>query len=426
MPAVGLAAVACQGSNSARTSETRPTPTPTPAPSAVPIEEAQESAPSAEEESADVEPAAHTTTEHPSVDANGEIRGDVLVDSLVDVAPAAPATPFAGGVVLISRSEEVVLAPLAALSKSRKPAPSPLQPVTSRAGPFPVARGPAIFQQHAYWASQGKLYRRHMPSTRALGALETLASDAAPGARVAVPGGAPELLNALPATVAYIARADASATTLIARLWTEHAPSQVLSPDGGSTLSVTLTARPGGLWATSLQGRTGTSTLHVRTIDLRPGAAPSLSADHAVWVGGSTNALTEVVAEKDSQRPVAFLAVERDISHFGLLTLELQGTDLARPKWLNYANGLDPAPIAVAHLCGKKVLLRAEPATSAPGAPQSLLLTSQDSPADIIAVLATSRAFFDAALAELPGGALLTYVADRRTWARTLRCVSAE
>jgi hypothetical protein len=36
--------------------------------------------------------------------------------------------------------------------------------------------------------------------------------------------------------------------------------------------------------------------------------------------------------------------------------------------------------------------------------------------------LATARGFADVSLYPLPEGALLAYVADRRTWARLIRC----
>jgi hypothetical protein len=39
------------------------------------------------------------------------------------------------------------------------------------------------------------------------------------------------------------------------------------------------------------------------------------------------------------------------------------------------------------------------------------------------AVIARSRAFFDVSLAALENGALLGYVADHRTWARSVRCL---
>ena len=40
----------------------------------------------------------------------------------------------------------------------------------------------------------------------------------------------------------------------------------------------------------------------------------------------------------------------------------------------------------------------------------------------VAGVLARSRAFFEISLSESGQGALLVYVADHRTWARTLHC----
>jgi hypothetical protein len=37
-------------------------------------------------------------------------------------------------------------------------------------------------------------------------------------------------------------------------------------------------------------------------------------------------------------------------------------------------------------------------------------------------VLSRSKVFFDTSIAAVEGGALVSYVADRRTWARAVRC----
>jgi len=75
-------------------------------------------------------------------------------------------------------------------------------------------------------------------------------------------------------------------------------------------------------------------------------------------------------------------------------------------------------------LCNQPVVLFAQPSTELPHAPQTLALVRLGKPhAEPPVVLATSRAFADVSWEGLDGGALLVYVADRRTWARRLRCL---
>jgi hypothetical protein len=70
------------------------------------------------------------------------------------------------------------------------------------------------------------------------------------------------------------------------------------------------------------------------------------------------------------------------------------------------------------------VVLYARPLDAVPHAPQELHLSSIG-PEGLgpSMVVASGRAFADASFSTLDGGALVVYVADRRTWARRLRCV---
>jgi hypothetical protein len=93
------------------------------------------------------------------------------------------------------------------------------------------------------------------------------------------------------------------------------------------------------------------------------------------------------------------------------------------PDWLLYDNGIQPAPFAVARVCGRSVVALARPSSPVPHAPQELVVLELDRSArGSPALIARSRAFFDISLVSLDGGALLAYVADHRTWARTIRC----
>jgi len=60
------------------------------------------------------------------------------------------------------------------------------------------------------------------------------------------------------------------------------------------------------------------------------------------------------------------------------------------------------------------------PTASAPHSPEELVLTRQGENQAL--TLANARGFAAASLAPVPGGALLAYVADGRTWARGIGC----
>ena len=92
-------------------------------------------------------------------------------------------------------------------------------------------------------------------------------------------------------------------------------------------------------------------------------------------------------------------------------------------RWRTYENGLDRAPAAAALVCGKPLVVYVRPADARPTSNQELVMSelTLDEKASS-EILATARGFADVSLYPLPEGALVAYVADRRTWARLIRC----
>jgi hypothetical protein len=88
--------------------------------------------------------------------------------------------------------------------------------------------------------------------------------------------------------------------------------------------------------------------------------------------------------------------------------------------FLEYANGIDLAPVATARLCGKAYVALARPAAAAPRSPQELVIAPIAG--GQTAVLANAAGFAAVSLAGVPGGGLVVYVADGRTWARGIAC----
>jgi hypothetical protein len=334
-----------------------------------------------------------------------------LLDGLNDVGPAAPAAAFAGGVVMITRSDELSLAKLLQPpSKSKKPTAGAFEPTTRAAQDFwPVARGPALSKTHAYWVSKGRVVRRALDG----GELEVLASDARNGTRVAVAGS--------PDVVAYITEPVGKQDSL-ARLRLPDGKKLDLTPEGAAASSVSLTSMGEDVIASYIDGRSGMTPVHARRLRAKSG---KLDPDVVVWVSGATQGMTEIVSVAGDRGSWLMLPVERDSSHFGLATLALEPDPKMDPplRWRTYENGLDRSPAASTTLCGLPTVAYVRPADARPTANQELVIseltldeTASSEP------LATARGFADVSLYPLPEGAVLAYVADRRTWARLIRC----
>ena len=347
-------------------------------------------------------------------------KRQVILDELVDVAPAGPSAATPGGVLLLLRDGRPVFAPLA-LKKSvlRAPQPTPIEPLQLEGRELvALEHGPVVAGGFAYFVHGGHLVRRALPD----GPVENLADDARSYTRVAVP----DLPHAdRPFVVGYIARHPTEKETLLAKLWIEGQGTVVVTPDGSTGNTVALARTREGYLAVSLESRTGMSPVHARRADFDRGRV-RLGPDVVPWVAGTAQPLTEIYALSDLDEVFGFLPIERDATHFGLARIELGAFPKlgASVHWREYPNGLEPAAMATGHLCGTPVALYARPATAEPKATQELHLSPLgDDGLAASTVVAASRSFADASFAGLDDGALVVYVADRRTWARRLRCV---
>jgi len=353
-----------------------------------------------------------------AADAGGS--GSYRTGELQDVGPAGPASATTVGVVMVTRKNRLLVAkPRTGTLKPGRTRTARLVPVTAGAEAFfPYAAGPAVTAEHAYWVADGKLVRSELEGDKPP---EVLAEDGHTGARVSV---APmsEQGTTAPVIVAYIASGREAPA---AKLWIEGKGTQLLSPEGAAANSVALTRVGSTVVAVALEGRSGMSPVHARPIR-STAAGVKLGEDVVVWVGGGSQRLTELAAiGATDDRIWGFLPIERDISHFGLARIHL-GLPLqmnATISWRTYPNGLDPAPVTCARLCGRPAVAYVRPADRTPHAPQELHLAPVlDDGLGASQVLARSSAFVNVSLAALPGGGLLTYVADRRTWALPFEC----
>jgi len=345
-------------------------------------------------------------------------RKQWLVDDLVDVAPAGPAAASDKGVVLVTRENGIRLAELQPSPKSSRAGSTPVTALDADPKDFVArARGPAVVGNAAYWVEGSHLVRQSLNG----GPKETLANDARAYTQVSGPGGPSDAATVM---VAYVAVSAADPQSLIAKLWVQGQGSQTLSPEGTTANTVALVPRGTDWLALSLEGRTGMSPLHARSISLTSSGA-KLGSDFIAWIAGSAQPMTMVHGLSDEQSTWALMPIERDIARFGLVRVKVGESQNPNQEvfWRNYPNGIDPAPTATGHLCGKPVVLYARPSAAAPHAPQELHLAAiVDSGLGPSTLIGSSRAFWDVSLAPLDSGALVVYVADHRTWARRLRC----
>jgi hypothetical protein len=345
-----------------------------------------------------------------------------VVDDLEDIGPAAPSSASAHGVFLVNGANELFLAKANPLPTTLDSRASSIGVIPDSKGPFALGRGPVFTLEYAYWVTSHYLLRR--PTTAPYGPLEIIAEDARIGTRAAAVSLKGE------SAVAYIALPKVKDGPLRARLWLEkQAPKTAVdvTESGNSTLSVALVARKGDALALSLEARMGVTALHVRPIDLASG---KLGEDDVPWIGGTAQPLTEVRALGKPDVAFTFLTMEQDSSHFGLAVLSQPtapsprgGASQVNEYWLTFPNGQDPAPVATTTACGKDLVLFARPSEAAPRAPQELVLAELTN--GLLAnpqVLSRARAYYDVSIAALNRGALVSFVADQRTWARTLRC----
>jgi hypothetical protein len=360
---------------------------------------------------------ARETEEPPEQRDDGNASARWIADEPVNIAPAGPATASSRGVVMIDRKGQLLVAKLQRTPTGGEPAPTRVERLDAqRERFFSYGVGPAVIGDDAFFVHGGKLHRRSIGES---GPDQVLATDARNGTRVAAVsiavGG-----KSVP-VVAYIAQAGDHP---VARLWIEGQPLRTLSPEGSAASSVALTTHGRDLIAVAIEGRSGMSPVHARRIRIDQGA-PRLDEDQVVWVAGSSQSLTEVRAVGSDVDAWAFVAIEKDTTHFGLARIHVgtkPRTD-SEISWRDYPNGLDPAPVDTTTLCSEPTVLYARPSEATPRAPQELHLAAITpkglSPSQKVAF---AGAFTNASIAPTEGGALVAYVGDGRTWALSVRC----
>lgn len=332
---------------------------------------------------------------------------------LSDVGPAGPATATSEGVLMVTKKGELRYARLRASGE--------LSSIDLPRDAFAAyGRGPALLGKYAYWIRGRELLRSRRDKATAP---EVLAKDAREGTRVA----AATVGKKHKHVIGYIAQ---KGEDLVARIWLEGGEQLLLTPDGSQATSINLVPSEDDLLAIMLEGRTSMSPVHARRLLLR-GKIPRMEEDVVVWVGPPAQPLTEVMSVPGAEGGAwSFLALERTVTDFGLARVNIaRDPEMdVRPQWIGYPNGINPAPVATADVCGRPVVLFARPSEQRPHSPQELhiakLAGNKLEPSDVVV---RSRAFNNISLAPIGSGAagagaLLVWTADWRTWARPIFC----
>jgi hypothetical protein len=197
-----------------------------------------------------------------------------------------------------------------------------------------------------------------------------------------------------------------------------------LSPEGAGASSIAVANSGEELYTVAIDARSAMTPMHGRRVRFKAGK-PELGPDVVMWVGASSQTASEVFASATPLGVRAFLPIERDISHFGLVMLDLSGEPHLDPKtyWRGYPNGIDVAPVASAALCGTAFVAYVRPQSADPESHQVLEM------AEITAnglgqaeLVDNASGFANVSLGAGTNSGVLAYVADFRTFATTLRC----
>lgn len=333
---------------------------------------------------------------------------------LNDLGPAASVTAFPLGAVFITRDDRAVIV--------RRRGPRGFVPTELPKEAFSkYGWGPSVSATHAYWTSlDGHLMRANLQSLKT----EALFPRARPTTRTSVQTAMGRDV------VAFVADLEERS---YAYIWASpgSGPAETLdaSAPGHTATSVRLAAGRPHPHLVVLEGRTGMSPVHLRTVRVTKRRV-TLGHNEVVWIGPGSHPLTEIHAlDRNGDDVTALLPTGKNFQDFGMaqLLIDGDGGEAPEPEWQVYPNGLDPAPVATAHICGGDYVAFARPSERRPRAPQELHLApltgGRPQEGDIIA---RSRAFNDVSLAPIAGGAIAVWTADNRSWAMVLDCPASK
>ena len=334
----------------------------------------------------------------------------------LDLGPARPVAITPVGIVAIAEAQDVLVAPF------REGKPQAFAAAVGQGTPAPVATGPSPVR--VYWVAQNKLLRSELSADGKPGPIETLASDAINGLRPAAgrvegPGSTD--------VVVYFSRTDGKDVSRVAKVWIEGSGAKLLSPDGAGASSADVVALPGGkVSLITLDGRLAMSPLHVRVLDVAGGG--KLGPDSVVHVAGPAENNPEIGAIRIGTEPAVLVALPKESATFGLMSLKLAGATEVPAQWTMYPNGLTPALVVTAQICGKPAAAFVQPRDATPSSARTIQFSELNDQGYPTApkTMAEAHAIRSMALGVgkslKPAGGWLAYSGDGRLLARAVPC----
>jgi len=310
--------------------------------------------------------------------ANQTIASRFVVDTktpALDLGTPAPAVVNKNLLVAKDKHDELILSKQ--VGESFEPIATPWEEVSK--WPVTLASGS---KTHAYWLSGTQLVRREVFADGTAGPKTIVATDIASNSPIAAarslehpnqstnhhPGGGQ--LD----VVVYIASESTDRGEHSARIWIEGQGSLAASQAAGGATSVTLLpVGPRRFLVCTLDGRLGMSPIHSIALDLDEQGRAILGEDRVVYVAGPAERQSKLTAVWVEPGPVVLLPISKSTIEFGTLVLRV-GIDEENPTWVDYPNGLDPAPLATATVCDQPMVAFVRPETSAVDATKVLEL----------------------------------------------------
>lgn len=296
----------------------------------------------------------------------------------------------------------------------------------------PAARA----KQFAYWISQNRLVRRQVRTDATQGPLEVVVSDAA---NVALVSAARAVTKDANDVVLYVARKPLHSPDTKdsqqweARLWVEGHGSRPLTQEAASVSSMALVHLGLGRFAVlTLDGRLGMTPLHARYVELDATGAPYVGPDQVVYVAGSAETAIALDGVLVGKGPVGVLPIYKNARQYGLLVLRIGYASAdgqqATATWVDYPNGLDPAPVVAAHVCGKPMVAFVRPAGVEPESSRVLEIGTIVAKNDYVQVeqrrmMAVWERITHVSFGGDDAGGWLVYTTEQGLRARRVNCV---
>jgi len=270
-----------------------------------------------------------------------------------DIGPACELAATAVGLVLRTEEDELRIAgyrdgSIGALAEDAK---------CKTTGPVSVIGGAP---RRAYYVSKSRVLRREIREDGTIGASQPTVQDAADFTRVALArSGSGDL-------VAYIGREVSHELERGAKIWLEGKSSKPLTPEGSGATSIDLgQAADQSFVFLALDGRAAMSPVHATRIDVKAGEV-KVGEDRVVYVAAGAERRSALRYWNNGESSLVLLPISHEASGFALLSLRLDTDSQDAPaQHYDYPNGLDPAPIATARLCGRHVAALVRPDSSA-------------------------------------------------------------